>query len=98
MAYLVDTNLLLRSVEPHHPMYGDTVNAISNLAGAGIELFITSQNLVEFWRSATRPVERNGLDLTIVEAEAELQRYIKCCLPTLFFLDQTKRRKFDKGY
>jgi predicted nucleic acid-binding protein len=74
VAYLVDTNLLLRSVEPHHPMYGDTVNAISILAGAGIELFITSQNLVEFWRSATRPVERNGLGLTIAQAEAELQR------------------------
>lgn len=79
MGYLVDTNLLLISVEPHRPMYGDTVNAISILGGAGIELFITSQNLVEFWRSATRPVERNGLGLTIPEAEAEQQR-----LETLF--------------
>lgn len=60
-------------------MYGDTVNAISILGGAGVELFITSQNLVEFWRSATRPVERNGLGLTVPEAEAELQR-----LETLF--------------
>lgn len=79
MAYLVDTNLLLRSVEPHHPMYGDTVNAISILGSGGIELFITSQNLVEFWRSATRSVERNGLGLTVPEAETELQR-----LETLF--------------
>ncbi|AUT01826.1 PIN domain nuclease [Nostoc sp. CENA543] len=79
MAYLVDTNLLLRSVEPHHPMYGDTVNAISTLAVAGIGLFVASQNLVEFWRSATRPVDRNGLGFTVAEAEAELQR-----LETLF--------------
>lgn len=79
MAYLVDTNLLLRSVEPHHPMYGDTVNAISILRGTGIELFITSQNLIEFWRSATRPIDRNGLGLTVLEASAELQR-----LETLF--------------
>jgi len=60
-------------------MYRETVNAISILGGAGVELFITSQNLVEFWRSATRPVERNGLGLTLPEAEAELQR-----LETLF--------------
>lgn len=60
-------------------MHGDTVNAISILRGAGIKLFITSQNLVEFWRSATRPVQRNGLGLTIEEASAELQR-----LETLF--------------
>jgi predicted nucleic acid-binding protein len=58
-------------------MYGDTVNAISILAGAGIELVITSQNLVEFWRSATRPVDRNGLGLSISEAEVELQRLEK---------------------
>ncbi len=54
-------------------MYGDTINAISILRSTGIELFITSQNLVEFWRSATRSVERNGLGLTIQEAEVELQ-------------------------
>jgi predicted nucleic acid-binding protein len=74
VAYLVDTNLLMFSVEPHHPMYGDTVNAISILGGAGQKLFITSQNLIEFFRSATRPTDKNGLGLTIAEAEAELQR------------------------
>ncbi len=55
-------------------MYADTLNAISTLRGADEELFITSQNLIEFWRSATRPVERNGLGLTIAEARTELER------------------------
>ncbi len=86
MAYLVDTNLLLRSVEPHHPMYGNTVNAISILGGAGVELVITHQNLVEFWRSATRPVERNGLGFTLPQAEAELQR-LETLFPVLPHLD-----------
>ncbi|KYC37044.1 twitching motility protein PilT [Scytonema hofmannii PCC 7110] len=74
MSYLVDTNLLLLSVEPHHPMYRDTVNAIAILRSTGQELFTTSQNLIEFWRSATRPAEKNGLGLSIAEAEIELQR------------------------
>ncbi|MCC5602502.1 type II toxin-antitoxin system VapC family toxin [Nostoc favosum] len=73
MTYLVDTNLLLLSVQPHHPMYADTLNAISTLPGAEEELFITSQNLIEFWRSATRPAQRNGLGLTIAEARMELE-------------------------
>lgn len=73
MAYLVDTNLLLLSVQPHHPMYADTLNAISALRGTGEELFITSQNLIEFWRSATRSAQRNGLGLTIAEARTELE-------------------------
>lgn len=55
-------------------MYADTLNAISTLRGAEEELFITSQNLIEFWRSATRPVQRNGLGLTIAEATTELER------------------------
>jgi predicted nucleic acid-binding protein len=55
-------------------MYGDTINAISLLKGAGRDLFISPQNLMEFWRSATRPVERNGLGLSIQEATLELQR------------------------
>jgi PIN domain len=55
-------------------MYTDTLNAISTLRAAEGELMITSQNLIEFWRSATRPVERNGLGLTISEARTQLER------------------------
>jgi predicted nucleic acid-binding protein len=55
-------------------MYADTLNAISTLRRAEEELFITSQNLIEFWRSATRPAQRNGLGLTIAEAKTELER------------------------
>jgi len=55
-------------------MYTDTMNAISTLRGAELELFITSQNLIEFWRSATRVAQRNGLGLTIAEARMELER------------------------
>jgi hypothetical protein len=48
-------------------MYADTLDAISTLRGLESELFITSENLIEFWRSATRPAQKNGLGLTIAE-------------------------------
>ncbi|WP_292707280.1 hypothetical protein [Nostoc sp. NMS2] len=49
MPYLVDTNVLLRSVDPSHPMNPDAVNAIRTLRDRGEQLHIVPQNLIEFW-------------------------------------------------
>jgi predicted nucleic acid-binding protein len=72
MRYLVDTNILLRSVEENHSMNGAAVNAVQFLLIQGEELFIMSQNLIEFWAVATRPSSANGLELSLVEASTEL--------------------------
>ena len=61
MTFLVDTNVLLRSAEPDHIMYGDAVGATSLLLGQGEKLYIAPQNLIEFWNVYTRPINRNGL-------------------------------------
>lgn len=82
MSFLVDTNVLLRSAEPSHPMYADAVNAINILLGRGEELYIVPQNLVEFWNVYTRPVERNGLGHTATEAHREVNR-LKAFFPLL---------------
>ncbi len=74
MSFLVDTNVLLRSAEPSHPMYTDAVNATSILLERGEELYIVPQNLIEFWNVYTRPVERNGLGHTAAEAYTEVNR------------------------
>lgn len=81
MTFLVDTNVLLRSAEPSHPMYADTVNATNALLGRGEELYIVPQNLIEFWNVYTHPVDRNGLGHTAAEAAAEVNH-----LKALFFL------------
>lgn len=59
---------------PDHPMCAEALNALGILRRRGEKRYLTHQNLVEFWRSATRPVERNGLGLSISEAQVELQR------------------------
>ena len=82
MRFLVDTNLLLRSVAPEHPMNGDAVNAINTLRERGEQLYIVPQNLIEFWNVYTRPLERNGLGRTAKEAEAEVNR-LKALFPLL---------------
>ncbi len=70
--FLVDTNVLLRSVKPEHPMYTDAVSTTSALLERGEELYVVPQNLIEFWRTCTRPVDRNGFGMTASQAEAEL--------------------------
>lgn len=74
MAYLIDTNLLLRSAEPAHPMFAQAVAAVETLLARDEDLYIAGQNLIEFWSVATRPRERNGLGMSAEQAEAELDR------------------------
>jgi predicted nucleic acid-binding protein len=70
--WLVDTNVLLRSVQPSDPMGERVTRSVSILRSRQEELQITSQNLIEFWAVCTRPVANNGLGLTIAQAEDEI--------------------------
>ncbi|BCL36683.1 type II toxin-antitoxin system VapC family toxin [Nostoc sp. MS1] len=82
MSYLVDTNVLLRSVDLSHPMNADAVNAISTLHHRGEQVYIVPQNLIEFWNVYTRPIERNGLGRSVAETQAEVNR-LKALFPLL---------------
>jgi predicted nucleic acid-binding protein len=71
--YLVDTNVLLRFVDRSHSLHSSIRIAVQRLRQDGHQLQVTSQNCVEFWNVATRPVERNGFGLTPPETERLLQ-------------------------
>ncbi len=71
MAALVDTNLLLRSLNSDDPHYGAAASALAKLR-LRTELCIAPQNLIEFWAVATRPRKLNGLGMTTAEAETEI--------------------------
>jgi predicted nucleic acid-binding protein len=43
------------------------------LAGQATVLHYTHQNIAELWNAMTRPVDRNGLGLSVHEAEQEVQ-------------------------
>ena len=74
MSFLIDTNVLLRSADPDHPMHSDAVNATNILLQQNEEVCIFPQNLIEFWNVYTRPADRNGLGRTSAEAEVEVNR------------------------
>ena len=73
MAVLVDTNILLRSIQTHHPHYALVERAFEVFRSRNETLNVTVQNLVEFWAVATRPTGReNGLGMTPEEVMKEL--------------------------
>lgn len=74
MPILIDTNILLRSVQPSHPMHAVAVRALEVLMKREEPLVIAVQNVAEFWNAATRPSANNGLGFTLEEAQAELDR------------------------
>ncbi|MBE9009262.1 type II toxin-antitoxin system VapC family toxin [Pseudanabaenaceae cyanobacterium LEGE 13415] len=74
MPFLIDTNLLLRSIDVNHAMNQIAVQALTRLREQGEPLYIIPQNLIEFWNVYTRPLERNGLGRTPEEARLEIQQ------------------------
>ncbi|MBV9469100.1 MAG: type II toxin-antitoxin system VapC family toxin [Abitibacteriaceae bacterium] len=71
MAYLLDTNILIRLVyraDPHHLMVRAALYQLKQRGEIG---YYTSQNLVEFWNVCTRPTTaRGGVGLSLRETDA----------------------------
>jgi len=69
MWVLLDSNILLRWVEPDQPDQVIVARALDRLQLADADLCYTSQNLGEFWNTLTRPADRNGYGLTPSQAD-----------------------------
>jgi len=70
---VVDTNNLLRMTRRADPEHQLVTMALAQLTSQGTTLHYTHQNVAELWNVMTRPVARNGLGLTIHEAESEVR-------------------------
>lgn len=70
MRVLLDTNILLRLLNPADRQYAMVRSAVDSLAARGDQLCFVSQNLVEFWNVCTRPADKNGFGLTSAETDA----------------------------
>lgn len=75
MSVLVDTSCLLRLTSPDDPRAAATQAALDRLTDAGEMPCAAPQNFVEFRSVATRPLNVNGLGLTIAEVDAEPDRF-----------------------
>ena len=72
MAYLADTNILLRFLEPKTLLCEAARQAVTTLRAAGETIYVAPQNIIEFWNGATRPEQANGLGLTPEQVESEV--------------------------
>jgi len=75
LSYLVDTPLLLRLANKGDAQYPVAEKAVEILSLRGEALYIAPQNLIEFRNGATRPVEVNGLGLSIADAEFQAAEF-----------------------
>jgi predicted nucleic acid-binding protein len=74
---LVDTNILLISIQPENQQYPLASSAVAELLRQGADLCVAPQSLVEFWVVATRPTASNGLGMSPAAVVAEIQRVRK---------------------
>ena len=65
MRVLIDTNILLRAVQPSHPHNRTARMALLALHRKGDNMCLTLQNLTEFWNVCTRPQAVNGMGFSI---------------------------------
>ena len=72
MAYLIDTNVLLRDLQANDLDHATAVSAVVNLMQQHEKLHVAPQNLIEVWNVASRPVNRNGLGPSPAQAEAKV--------------------------
>jgi predicted nucleic acid-binding protein len=70
---VVDTNVLLRLTRRADPQHQLIVMALAQLTSQETTLYYTHQNIAELWNVMTRPIGRNGLGLTVSEAETEVR-------------------------
>ena len=72
MAYLLDTNILLRIAQPNHPMNQEARSCVRALLRHREAVHVVPQVLFEFWVVATRPVANNGLGLATPEVKRKV--------------------------
>lgn len=71
-SYLVDTNVLLRYANRSQPLHGQVTQCVNRLLGYGHQLYMSSQNCIEFWNVATRPASRNGFGFLSEDVDVTL--------------------------
>ncbi len=76
MSVLVDTNILCRIADPHHPQNAAAAESVKRLLSTGETLLVVPQNIYEFWVVATRPIENNGLGMSTSDAKTKLDELL----------------------
>lgn len=79
MALLVDTGVLLRAFDANSSEYRAIRQALRKALDDGEGLFVTVQNIAEFWNVATRPIENNGQGLSVERVKRRVHIIERFC-------------------
>ena len=82
MIYLADTNILLRIAHRTDVLFPIVRASVHELWAKGHRLQTTLQNCAEFWNVSTRPINQNGLGLTLAETD-DLLSELELAFPLL---------------
>ena len=74
MSVLVDTNVLLRRIQPNHAHHKAAVESVARLLDAGEIVCFAPQNIMEFWNVMTRPLANNGLGFSTSQTASEVAK------------------------
>lgn len=74
-AALVDTNVLLSATTPSRPLHRAALTVLNDWPNQGMALAASPQVLREYLVVATRPVEVNGLGLSVEDALANVAAF-----------------------
>lgn len=73
----LDTNVLLTATDVLRPSHLEAQRIFSKAGQQGFHLAVSGQVLREYLAVATRPVEANGLGLTVPDAVANVERFLE---------------------
>jgi predicted nucleic acid-binding protein len=74
---LIDTNILVRTVDRDDPQYGLCLQALQIVMRSDDDPVICAQVLIEFWSVVTRPRAVNGMGLSASQAERYIEQTLR---------------------
>lgn len=90
MKVLLDTNVLYRLAELHHPHHAVAAASLVRLVAAHDQPCLVPQVVYEYWVVATRPRERNGLGMSAEDVNRTIDAW-----DGRFTLLRDERRVYD---
>ena len=73
----VDTNVLLTATDESRPLHSRAIQLLARATGQELSLVASGQVVREYLVVATRPIERNGLGLSVTDAEANVNEFLR---------------------
>lgn len=77
MRFLLDTNVVLRTVNPDDQLYPLVAQVVQKLSTQGHELAVVPQVICEFWATASRPVNVNGIGWSLQTVRAVVDDFMR---------------------